>query len=84
MKAVILAAGQGSRLRPLTDDRPKCMVSYQGRPLIEKAMAYLDARRFDVAQVTTVVAPFDDTPQVLAEAPMKAVLVRDPIYGGGL
>jgi L-glutamine-phosphate cytidylyltransferase len=35
MKAVILAAGQGARLRPLTDDRPKCMVEYQGKPLIE-------------------------------------------------
>lgn len=53
----------------------------QGRPLIEKAMAWLDARRVDVAKVTTVVAPFDDTPEVLIDAPMKAVLVRDPIYG---
>jgi choline kinase len=35
MKAIILAAGQGARLRPLTDDRPKCMVEYQGKPLIE-------------------------------------------------
>ena len=35
MKGIILAAGQGVRLRPLTDDRPKCMVVYQGRPLID-------------------------------------------------
>jgi choline kinase len=35
MKAIILAAGQGVRLRPFTDDRPKCMVEYQGKPLIE-------------------------------------------------
>jgi choline kinase len=35
MKAIILAAGQGARLRPLTDDRPKCMVEYRGKPLIE-------------------------------------------------
>jgi L-glutamine-phosphate cytidylyltransferase len=38
MKAIILAAGQGARLRPLTDDRPKCMVEYQGRPLIEHVL----------------------------------------------
>lgn len=31
---IILAAGQGSRLRPLTDECPKCMVELEGRPLL--------------------------------------------------
>lgn len=35
MKAIILAAGQGNRLRPLTDCKPKCMVEFKGRPLID-------------------------------------------------
>ncbi|MCP4605095.1 MAG: phosphocholine cytidylyltransferase family protein [Proteobacteria bacterium] len=35
MKAVLLAAGQGTRLLPLTNDRPKCMVEYRGRPIID-------------------------------------------------
>jgi choline kinase len=35
MKAIILAAGQGTRLRPLTNDRPKCMVEYNGKPIID-------------------------------------------------
>ena len=35
MKMIILAAGQGSRLRPLTNDVPKCMVKYQGKPIID-------------------------------------------------
>lgn len=35
MKAVILAAGKGSRLYPLTTDIPKCMIEVGGRPLID-------------------------------------------------
>ncbi len=35
MKAVILAAGQGTRLRPYTDEVPKCMVPFQGKPIID-------------------------------------------------
>jgi len=35
MKAIILAAGQGTRLRPLTNDRPKCMVEYNNKPIID-------------------------------------------------
>ena len=34
MKAVILAAGIGSRLRPITDQKPKTMVKVNGRPMI--------------------------------------------------
>ena len=35
MKVIILAGGQGSRLRPLTDAKPKCMVEYQNKPIID-------------------------------------------------
>lgn len=35
VKVLILAAGEGSRLRPYTEDKPKCMVSYKGKPIIK-------------------------------------------------
>jgi len=41
MRAVILAAGRGSRLGHLTGDRPKCLVELEGKPLIERQIAAL-------------------------------------------
>jgi L-glutamine-phosphate cytidylyltransferase len=35
MKVIILAAGQGTRLQPLTNNKPKCMVELLGKPLIK-------------------------------------------------
>jgi choline kinase len=35
MKAIILAAGRGSRMKDLTDERPKCLVELRGKPLLD-------------------------------------------------
>ncbi len=42
-KAIILSAGQGSRLLPMTAGRPKCMLPIQGRPLIEWQLEALES-----------------------------------------
>src|ERR1700723_4081833 len=49
MKAMILAAGLGTRLRPLTDDRPKALVEIGGRTLLEITLERL--RAVDVCEV---------------------------------
>ena len=44
-QAVILAGGQGQRLRPLTEDRPKCMVEVAGAPIILWQLRWLEANK---------------------------------------
>jgi choline kinase len=52
-KAIILAAGVGSRLRPLTADRPKCLLEVGGRTLIDHQVETL--ARYGITDVVAVV-----------------------------
>jgi len=58
MRAMILAAGLGTRLRPLTDDRPKALVEINGRTLLEITLSRL--RTFGVHDVIVNVHHFAD------------------------
>jgi NDP-sugar pyrophosphorylase family protein len=58
MKAMILAAGLGTRLRPLTNDRPKALVEVAGRTLLEITLTRL--RGFGVREVIINVHHFAD------------------------
>ncbi len=58
MKAMILAAGLGTRLRPLTDNRPKALVEIAGRTLLEITLSRL--RAFGISEVIVNVHHFAD------------------------
>ena len=58
MKAMILVAGLGTRLRPLTDDRPKALVEVAGRTLLEITLSRLSA--FGIRDVIINVHHFAD------------------------
>jgi NDP-sugar pyrophosphorylase family protein len=58
MKAMVLAAGLGTRLRPLTNDRPKALVEFHGQTLLELALARL--KTFGIQDVIVNVHHFAD------------------------
>ena len=62
MKAFLLAAGVGSRLRPITDTMPKCMLVIGDRPLLD---IWLDA--FDRAGVDEVLVNLHHLPDVVVQ-----------------
>ena len=52
-KAIILSAGQGSRLGHLTDDKPKCLIEFNGRTLLDRQLDALAANGIEEAVVVT-------------------------------
>ena len=65
MKAIILAAGIGSRLRPLTNDKPKCMVKLLDETLIERQIKIFHSYGInDITIVTGYKSEVVDIPDV--------------------
>jgi mannose-1-phosphate guanylyltransferase len=62
VKAFLLAAGLGTRLRPITDQIPKCMLPIDGQPLLD---IWLDA--FDRAGVDEVLVNTHHLPEVVSQ-----------------
>lgn len=73
MKAILLAAGLGTRLKPLTDIWPKCLMPIQGRPLLEY---WLDD--FQKLGLNEIVINTHHHPEIVAE------FLRRPKFGTDL
>jgi len=89
MRAMVLAAGLGTRLRPLTNDRPKALVEVSGRTLLEITLARL--REFGITEVIVNAHHFadklSDYLKANANFGMRIELSREDILldtGGGL
>jgi mannose-1-phosphate guanylyltransferase / phosphomannomutase len=57
MRAVVMAGGEGTRLRPLTSNQPKPMVPIVGKPCMEHILELLRASGFDEVVVTLAFMP---------------------------
>ena len=53
LKAIILAAGEGKRLRPLTNDKPKCMVKLFGKSLLEYQIEIFKGEKIEDISIIT-------------------------------
>ncbi len=52
MRVIILAAGQGTRLRPLTNNKPKCMVELKNKPLVRYQLDLFE--KFNISDINIV------------------------------
>ena len=83
MKAFLLAAGEGRRLRPLTDSVPKCLVPIRGTPLLAIWLQLLEIH--GIAQVLINVHYLPDTVLAfLAASPTRLTVkaVHEPVLLG--
>lgn len=80
-RAIILAAGQGKRLLPLTETRPKCLVELSGRSLLAWQLTRLEAAGVEEAVVVTGFrADAVETEVARLDLRMPVRLVYNPFY----
>jgi choline kinase len=78
MHAVILAAGQGIRLRSTIDDRPKGLVEVAGEPLVARSLRLL--RDAGIDEITLVVGHLSDQYVDFAREQAGVRIVTNPEY----
>ena len=75
LRALLLAAGLGTRLRPITLHTPKCLVPIHGEPLLERWLRQLEAAGCEAVLINTHYMA-DKVEKFLLEQPPSAVSVQ--------
>lgn len=92
MKAIIIAAGRGSRLEHHTDERPKCMVNVGGRSILDYQLAALAAHGIDdihiirgylASRLTVDGATYHANPQWEDNNILQSLFCAQPAMDGG-
>lgn len=79
--AVILAAGTGTRLRPITDATPKCLLDIAGRPLLDRLLDALAAAGLDRSVIVTGhLSQRVEDHLGAAPPPLDVIVVNNPAY----
>ncbi|MFN3607572.1 MAG: NTP transferase domain-containing protein [Hyphomonas sp.] len=81
MKAILLSAGRGSRLLPLTESRPKCLLPVQGTTLLGHQLDTLEAAGLrDVTVVTGFLPDLVEAEIAQRTGPLKAKPFFNPFF----
>ena len=78
MQAIIMAAGRGSRLGNLTDDRPKAMLEVRGHRLIDYSLALLHQN--GIQDIKIVTGYHNEQYEALAEQTPGVTCIYNPFY----
>lgn len=79
MNAIIIAAGTGSRLRPLTYDIPKPLINVLGKPMLERNIEYLIES--NIKEIVIVVGYLKEKFEYLKEKYKEVILIfNDKFY----
>ncbi|HWH18746.1 MAG TPA: phosphocholine cytidylyltransferase family protein [Allosphingosinicella sp.] len=77
-KAILLSAGKGSRLHPLTNDRPKCLIEFSGKSLLEWQLDTL--RACGIGEIVIVTGFRDDLVDAVASRREGVRTLFNPFY----
>ena len=86
-KAIVLAAGLGLRMRPLTDNMPKALLPVAGKTLVDRALDWLDASGIREVVVNSFYKAELLEAHVLARTSPQIIISREKVLletGGGI